>query len=809
MMNHFRMALTLLMGLNFLGCRKASPPEIHSHTFPQLKQAVEILVDRWGVPHIYAENDHDLFFGQGYYAARDRLFQFEIWRRQATGTVAEMLGPRELERDIGTRLFKFRGDMEEELNHYHPNGAEIIRSYVEGVNAYIAEAIKEPSSLPLEFRLLGIEPQPWTPEVVISRHQGLLGNIQQELAVARAVAVLGPEKVKELLWFHPGDPDLRLDPLIYTPLLFEDILKPYTAYRKPVRFLPEDIVDASYRNKGTLAISQQELTTFLAGEQIEEDRYGIGSNNWLLSKEKTKRGYPIMANDPHRTLAVPSLRYISHLVSPNWNVIGGGEPEIPGISIGHNGVGAWGLTVFRTDAEDLYVYQLHPLDPNKYKFQGKWEKMKLIRDTIEVKGQEPVYVTHRYTRHGPVVYRDEQLHTACAIRCGWLEPGGSPYLASLRMDQATDFDSFREACNYSHIPGENMIWADTTGSMGWQAVGITPIRPNFSGMVPVMGDGRYEWEGYLEIKKRPHMEEMEEGYFETANQHVTPEGYPFMNTLSYSWADPFRGDRLEGVLSAKDDWTLADCAALQTDYYALPAKSLIPMMGVIQPRGDLEEKAFEQLQSWDYILSPNSTTASVYVTFEAAVSKRVYQLMVPERVQEFIPYLQLTRVLEILQAPEKWNFPGGKKGVEELLQSCFSQTIIELKEHLGPQISDWIYGQPDFKHVTIKHPLTLAVNDSLKELLDVGPAPRGGYGQTIGNTSSNDNQSHGATFRVLIEVGNWDASLASNAPGQGGNPVGKHYDDLFDMWVLDNYFPLVYSREAVEKWTTQKIVLTP
>ena len=371
--------------------------------FPSLEKPVEILVDRWGVPHIYADNEHDLFFGQGYYAARDRLFQFEIWRRQATGTVAEILGPRELKRDIGTRLFQFRGDMKEEMRHYHPNGIEIISAYVEGVNAYIAEALKKPEALPMEFQLLGIEPQPWTPDVVISRHQGLLGNIQQELNIGRAVAILGEDKVKQLQWFHPGDPNLKLDSPIYQPLLFEDILELYNAYRRPVRFQAEDLVDPHMRNTSLAFAETDEYIDFLNGEVLHNDRMAIGSNNWLISGKKTKNGHPIMANDPHRSLAAPSLRYIAHLSAPGWNVIGGGEPEIPGISIGHNEVGAWGLTVFRTDAEDLYVYQLHPQDPLKYKYQGKWEKMILIRDTIQVKGGEEHYVTHKYTRHGPVV----------------------------------------------------------------------------------------------------------------------------------------------------------------------------------------------------------------------------------------------------------------------------------------------------------------------------------------------------------------------------------------------------------------------
>jgi len=206
-----------------------------------LTDKVEVLRDEVGINHIYANNQHDLFFTQGYYAAKDRLFQFEIWRRQATGTVAEILGERELKRDIGTRLFKFRGDMKTEMQHYHPDGEEIITAYTNGVNAYIEEVLQNPELLPVTFKALDILPQKWTPEVVISRHQGLLGNITSELDIGRAVAKLGPEKVKEYYWFHPKEPILDLDPAIDPELLSDDILELYEAYRTSVKFKPEDI----------------------------------------------------------------------------------------------------------------------------------------------------------------------------------------------------------------------------------------------------------------------------------------------------------------------------------------------------------------------------------------------------------------------------------------------------------------------------------------------------------------------------------------------------------------------------------------
>ena len=446
-------SLSTLISSTLLQAQESSSVSIEG-----LDQPVEILKDRWGISHIYAQTEHDLFFAQGYSAARDRLFQFEIWRAQATGTTAEILGPRAIERDHGTRLFKFRGDMNDEMNHYHPRGVEIITAFVDGVNAYINVALEDPDNLSLPFKLLGIQPKHWTPEVVISRHQGLLGNIVAELKTGRAVCTIGEDKVRQLQYYHPHDPILELDPMIDCDSLVQnDILGLYNAYRTGIDFQPSDLVVAENRNTNE---SFQSLAATLENEERELQKRSIediGSNNWVVSGDLTQDGWPLMINDPHRAQAVPSLRYWVHLVGPGWNVLGGGEPEIPGISIGHNEQGAWGLTVFNTDGEDLMVYEINPDNPNQYKYQGNWEDMRVIEETFQVKGAPEVTVELKYTRHGPVSFEDAEKNLAYAIRPAWMDVGGAPYLASLRMDQATTWDEFREASNYSHIPGENMI----------------------------------------------------------------------------------------------------------------------------------------------------------------------------------------------------------------------------------------------------------------------------------------------------------------------------------------------------------------
>ncbi len=773
-----------------------------------LEEPVEIIVDTWGIPHIYAKTENDLFFAQGWNAARDRLFQFEIWRRQATGTVAELLGERELKRDIGTRLFMFRGDMDAEMDHYHDNGKAIITSYVKGVNAYIDYINARPDELPLEFKLLNTKPQHWTPEVVISRHQGLLGNIGQELNTARQVAKVGVAKTKEINFFHPGDPELNMDPKIDQDLLHGNILELYNAYRRPVRFQPDDLI-AEVQNEPDNYQYLAQLNEASDAREQKNDLDNFGSNNWIVSGEHTASGYPIMANDPHRTQAVPSLRYMAHLVAPGWNVIGGGEPEIPGISIGHNGVGAWGLTVFRTDAEDLYVYDTNPDNTNQYLYKGAWQNIRTIEETIAVKGKNPEKVTLKYSKHGPIVYEDTTNHKAYAVKCGWLEVGGSPYLASLRMDQSQSFAEFREACNYSHIPGENMIWADKAGNIGWQAVGIAPVRKNFSGLVPVPGDGTYEWKEYLEIKKKPNLYNPASGFFSTANQNVTPKDYPHMDAVGYSWADPYRGQRIEEMLRNGRKHTVVDMAEYVTDYTSLAARALCPLLRGLTSENELTEKALKMLISWeDHQLTADSREAAIYVTWERILKDQMEQLVVPKEVRD-ISSLQLTKVVNWLV------FPDGKFGLDpiegrdQFLLAALKESVEKLQARLGDDLTNWQYGQEKFKHILLKHPMSAAVDPATRDKLEVGPHPRGGNGTTVGSTGSNDNQSSGASFRVIIDTGDFDNSLFTNSPGQSGDPDSPFYDNLFDTWAKDKFFPLFYSREKVESVKAQVIALIP
>jgi penicillin amidase len=802
-------------------CPAAAAPENYASVkeqleLPGLSQPVEILKDVWGISHIYAENPKDLFFAQGFNVARDRLFQLEIWRRQATGTLAEILGERALQRDIGARLLKARVDIQDEMNHYHPQGEEIITSFVRGINAYVDLTRKNPELLPMEFELLAIKPHHWTPEVVVSRHNGLFRNARYEIRYAQAVAQLGPKIARELLYLRPGSPQLIPKPGIDLSLLSSDILELYSESRAYLTFSEGDIKDSRPPEiPRRIHIDPEDDSLILLDETRSNEREnqdfnlleGLGSNNWVVSGRHTFSGKPFMANDPHRLQQTPSLRYWVHLHAPGWNVIGGGEPCLPGVSIGHNEYGAWGLTIFGIDQEDLYIYETNPRNPNQYSFRDGWEDMRVFHETISVKGKSPVRAQLKYTRHGPVLYEDPDNHKAYALRAAWLEIGCAPYLASLRMDQARTWEEFREACSYSHTPSENMIWADLEGNIGWQAVGITPLRSGWDGLLPVPGDGSCEWEGFLPIKELPHVFNPPSGYFSTANEFNVPEGYP--HKLGFRWGDSFRQARIQEVLGSGRKFTLMDMAELQRDVLSIPARTLVPLLQGLKMPDSKTQAALENLLGWDFRMEIASVAATIYHSWESRIKLNLRDIVLAPQYRKVISSYPLSLSLDVLQAPDGRFGAEPTRDRDAFLVQCLQEAVASLEEKLGPDMAKWRYGQTDYHHILIRHTLSKAVGDELRKKWDIGPAPRPGYGSTVNQTSNSLNQISGASFRIIADLSDWDNSLGCNTPGQSGNPASPHYRDLFPIWAQDKYFPIFFSRAKIEGVTKTSILLTP
>ena len=752
-------------------------------------QPVEIVRDRWGVNHIYAQNEADLFFAQGYAAAKDRLFQFELWRRQATGTMAEILGPHALDRDIGVRLHMFRGDLDAELNHYHPRGKAIVEAFVRGVNAYIAEVERTPAALPIEFTLLGITPGQWTPAVVISRHQALTANLTQEVNYLRAMRAIGPAAMRELMYFQGGEPVFTPDPAIDLKTFPDNVLQLYSAFRESVDFEPRDVA-AEFRNA--------DMARPAAHADEERNPLDMGSNNWVIAGSRTQSTYPILANDPHRAIAAPSLRYWVHLVAPGWNVIGGGEPVLPGVSIGHNEHGAWGLTIFGNDTEDLYVYETNPANPNEYRYQGRWEAMRIVADTIPVEGEKPRAVELKYSRHGPIIFEDRANRRAYSVRAAWMEPGGAPYLASLRMNQARNWDEFREACRYNRMPAENMVWADRSGTIGWQAAGIQPLRRNWSGLLPVPGDGRYEWDGYLPITALPHEVNPSRGFIATANHYLFPNDYQWKEALHFVWTDPYRAARITEVLGSGRLFSVPETVRLQNDDLSLPARALVPLLRDVSLPSGPASKARDLLLNWDFVLDKDSVPAGVYSMWRRRLFANTRQRIIPDALRGSTGLVTTKRLIDWLHAPDGRFGEHPTQARDALVAASLDEAVAELTKRFGPDPQAWKYGQERFHHALIRHPLSAAVNTATRAKLNVGPFPRSGDGTTVSATGNDDNQTSGGSFKIIADTEDWDNSVGINTPGQTGNPEDPHYRDLFELWARGRYFTLAYSRTKVD-----------
>jgi len=468
---------------------------------PGLEQPAEIQVDDWGVPHIYAKTHYDAFFVQGFNAARDRLWQIDTWRRRGLGQLSQVLGDAYVAQDRAARLFLFRGDMYREWLAYGSDAKQIAEAFVAGINAYVALTQSQPALLPPEFALLGYLPATWSAEDVVRiRSNGLWRNLTSEVERAR-LRCRFPAALDSL---HK-----RLEPA-WTVIVPDGV---------DLCEIPATVLDVYLLAKAPVDFAKP--ANALAEARVIDQRTDTGSNNWVVAPQRTSTGRPILANDPHRGHAVPSLRYAAHLIAPGLDVIGAGEPALPGISIGHNERIAFGLTIFRIDQEDLYVYTTRDGAPDEYRYRERWEPMMLVEESIPVRGSAPVRVTLKFTRHGPVLFEDAMRHRAYAARLAWLEPGMAPYFGSVEYMRAENWRQFVSALNRWGAPAENQVYADVDGNIGYKPAGLFPKRTNWDGLLPVPGDGRYEWDGYFDMDALPVEFNPARGFIATVNAEPT------------------------------------------------------------------------------------------------------------------------------------------------------------------------------------------------------------------------------------------------------------------------------------------------
>ncbi|WP_070016898.1 penicillin acylase family protein [Streptomyces nanshensis] len=822
-----------------------------------LSAPVEIRVDRWGVPHLYADHRQDLFLAQGFNAARDRLFQIDLWRRRGLGLLSEVFGARYLEADRAARLFLHRGSMAEEWQAYGPQVEPAARAFTAGINAYVELCRSRPSLLPPEFALLGYGPSLWDPsDVARIRSHGLHYNLGEEVARALTLRDFGPEAEELRRMREPGPHRLRVPEGLDLSVVPDDVLRVYRLATVPP-WAPGAPGASAAPGRGSGSGSGSG-----AGPVPEGSRAGLdGSNNWVLGPSRTATGRPLLANDPHRALTLPSLRYLVHLSAPGLDVIGGGEPALPGVSIGHNGHVAFGLTIFPIDQEDLYVYRTDPDDPTRYWYDGGWEPMVRVTETVPVKrtaddvakdiaAREEEEVELWFTRHGPVIRSLPERNAAFAVRAAWLEPGMAPYLGSMNYMGARSAAEFTAAMRRWGSPGENQVYADTAGTIGWCPAGRVPVRPNWDGTLPVPGDGRYEWAGHQEPGLLPSARDPRTGWLATANEMNLPPDYPNEErTVTYDWYAPYRYRRIAETLAARDDWSAEECVRLQTDHVSLPARAILPLLDGLEPEPRDEEtgtdtdtdtddgtdaartardlsRALELLRGWDARLGTESAAAAL---FEIWFRRHLRPGLLRSALRRLVPDGEMERALSRVLPPEDSAAdarvdlallltPGDRLGpepdreVRRAIRATLPGAWAEAERLLGADPAGWRWG--DLHHSLLRHPLAALVRERTggePEWMSAGPVPRGGSGDTVGATAytSDFRQSGGATFRLVVDVGDWDASLAMNSPGQSGDPHSRHYRDLFADWADDAAFPLLYSRAAVEAHTEQVLRLEP
>jgi penicillin amidase len=762
-----------------------------------LDEDVEIVIDTWGVPHIYAQNRADMFFAQGFNAARDRLFQIDLWRRRGLGLLSEVLGPEYVDQDRAARLFLYNGDSHTEWLAYGSATKSIVTAFTLGINAYIGWAREDPARLPPEFTLYGYEPHFWAPEDATRiRSHGLFYNAEQELARALTLRDYGREAEELRQAREPAD-DLVIPDGLNLEVFSDDVLRIYRLGRAPVL--------ASGSLMGASAPTETS-----------------GSNNWVISGEQTTTGRPILANDPHRAVTLPSLRYIAHLSAPGIDVIGGGEPALPGISIGHNGSVAFGLTIWPADQEDLYVYETNPEDPYSYRYKDEWERMRVVVEKIDVAGDVPRTVELLFTRHGPVIHEDRERRVAIALRAVWLEPGMAPYLSSLEYLKAENSEQFVDALNRWAAPAVNQVYATTEGTIGCKSAGLIPIRPNWDGSLPVPGDGRYEWNGFYDIDQLPADEDPGAGWLASANQMNLPKGYRNdEKTVTYDWYPATRYQRITAVLAADGKHSVKDSVRLQNDVVNFVAMEVTDILKAVSPDGVLETNMFRTLQDWSGSESIESQTALVFQIWirrhmrplllghslrragkdDETISSSMSVLM---RDESFSPDLRAE--LSVLKSFDLTK-SDELDTLTHLVDISLSAAIQEIEGLMGLDRSMWVWG--NLHHTEISHNLLSPIPEIPQDWKQIGPAPKPGSGDTVGLAAHDNsfNMTLGSTFRIVVDVGEWDNSLAMNSPGQSGDPRSEHYSDLFEPWLNAESFTLCYSREVVDRNAQKRFIL--
>ncbi|HEY5710375.1 MAG TPA: penicillin acylase family protein [Allosphingosinicella sp.] len=752
-----------------------------------LSAPIEIVDDPWGVPHIRARSIPDAFFGQGYAVARDRMFQIDLSHRRELGRLAEAFGPEFAAHDAVARLFLFRGDLDAELAAVPARLVACASAYAAGINARIDEVLADPALLPLEYSILGVTPLKWDVRDMVLARGGSYGSVEDEVRRAR-LAALGL---------------LELDAVIAP-------LRPAWNLALPEGL---DAAAVSEADLGVLRLGGLPFGSLApaadpASPSATAAAANAGSNAWTIAPGRSATGRPILANDPHLGIGSFDPRHVAHLSAPGLDVIGGGSPGLPGIMQGHTDRFAFGRTNFHIDQEDLFVLELNPDDPERYRQGDGWRAFERVEVSIPVKNAPPRAATLRYSVQGPVVSHDPARRRATALAAVELQPGASGVFAMIAINLARDWAGLREAAFRFHPSPTNFHYADVDGNHGWQAIGYLPVRRKGDGLMPVPGDGRYDWTGLRDFQALPGEYNPAKGWFASANQNNLPESWPRDRIPAFSFRDPYRYQRIADVLSAQPRHRLADSVALMHDTLSTPARQLVALLPASGSTG--AESAIAMLRGWDGRLDAASGPAALFEILWRELGSRMLAVIVPERGRALVTEIAPSVLLGLLAHPDRRFGANPAAARDALFDAALAAAWTKAREQLGPDPAAWRWGS--LHQVRIRHPLSRI------------PAIAAAFPPIEGEGSGGDSYTvmarwvrgapawqvaGGASYLQVIDVGAWDNSLMLNFPGQSADPRSPHYRDQYAPWISGEMQPMLFSRAAVEARAMARTILRP
>lgn len=724
-----------------------------------LDENVTVTRDENGVPHLDAKSDADLYRAQGYVHAQDRLFQMDLARRQASGRLSEVVGAKAIDTDKQFRTFSLRNAAEKSFDTYSDDAKQVLEWYTDGVNEFIEE-VKDNGKLSYEFKLLGYEPEPWTPidSLTIGKYMAYdLGGKWTPQAMRHwALNQYPEEKAKELFITYPENAESIMEANIKNPVQVTGQFDP--------GLLPHEF---------------------------------NGSNNWVVSGDKTISGMPLLADDPHLGLSTPSIWHQIHLKSPEQNVSGVIFAGIPGIILGHNEKVAWGVTNVGPDVQDLYIEIPNPDNPTQFQYDDEWEQAEVRDETIRVKDEEDVPFEVVVTRHGPiitdVIYKDEKPDAVFSMQWTALEPSNE-LEAIMDLNKADDWESFETALEAFGAPAQNFVFASTDGTIAFKANGKIPIRKKGDAQLPVPGNSsEYGWDGYVPYDELPTVVNPKEGFIATANNEVVDEKYPYH--ITKFWAQPYRYERIAEVLREGDDFTADDMMDLQMDQKNLHAgeflDSLIGSIEKMDRKGSYKE-ILALLKDWNQVDSVDAPQPLVFHKLMKQLPVTMFASDMPADVYEFMPGKPQLTDQFLRNAyngdPSTWVEEYG--GVDQWVFDAFEKSMASLKEDYGDNYEKWQWG--DFHQLVFPHPLSSA-SPVLARFLDPEKQPVGGSGITVQAASFKDDGSanHGASWRFVADLDDLSKAYHIVGPGQSGHVKSQWFHDQADDWVRGDFHETV------------------